>query len=562
MTSQPTLDPIRGNGKRHPLPRPRKPAVTLQPQTYQDILRGTDVIVDAIRPTLGPLPRHVVVEAQRRTDVPEFLDNGAAIARRIIEISPRGRDVGAMLIRHALWQMHTQAGDGSATMAVIYQAALQEGIRCVTQANCSPMLLRAGLEKGLHVVLNWLRQQATPLTGRQSIAHMALGMCQDDATMAETLAEIFDVVGPDGLIVVEGSQKMGLEREYIEGTYWKLSGWLSPLFVNDPAKRSAVFEDAAILISDFDIQQPALLLPVLANCIRAGIPRLVILARDMSERAIGLLVHNNQLGTIQTVAVRTPKVAEMDRVASIEDIAVLTGGKPFYSAAYASFDAFNVSDLGHVRRAWAMESLFGIFDGTCNPQHVHKRMAELRGALTRVDSEHARQDVQTRLGRLSGRTALLRVGALHEAVREARKATAERVVAVIRKAILGGVVPGGGSALIHAQSHLLRESARADSDIEAVAYQILSRALEAPLRTIARNAGYEPEVVLADVKSAPSGIGFDARTGQIVEMRQWGISDCANVLCRAVEVAVSGAATALTIDVILHHRRPTECVEP
>ncbi len=516
--------------------------------------------MNAIRSTLGPLPRLVVAEAQRRTDVPEFLDNGALIARRIIEISPRGCDVGAMLVRHALWQMHTQVGDGSATMAVLYQAILREGIRHIAQSGCSAMMLRTGLEKGLNVVLDSLRQQVTPLVGKQAITNVAAGMCQGDMKMAEILGEIFDRVGPDGLIVVEGWEKLGLEREYIEGTYWKLSGWLSRLFVSDAAKRSTVFEDAAILISDFDIQEPSLLVPVLANCIRAGIKHLVILARDMSERAIGLLVHNNQLKTIQTLAVRTPKVTEMDRVAAIEDIAALTGGKPFYSAAYGSFDEFRVDDLGHARRAWAMESLFGVFGGESDSLLLRRRMAEIRGRLSCADDEHTRRDLQTRLGHLSGGTAILRVGAIHETEREARKAMAERAVANVRCALVGGVVPGGGAALITAQSALLRQAS--NSDIEAMACKILARALEEPMRMIAMNAGYEPEVVIENVKSSPGGTGFDARTGQIVDMKRSGILEPLSVLQKAVEVAVSGAVMALTTDVIFHHAQPRECVEP
>jgi chaperonin GroEL len=562
MTPRPDLRDARHNCKarRHPLPRPRRPAVTLQPQTHQDILRGTNAIVDVIRPTLGPLPRHVMVEAQRRADAPEFLDNGALIARRIIEISPRGRDVGAMLIRHALWQMHTTVGDGSATMAVLYQSILRDGITYLAQSGSSAMLLRAGLEKAMRLVLDCLHQQAAPLAGRLAITNVAAGMCQGDSALAQVLGEIFDRIGPDGLIVVEGWQKMGLEREYIEGTYWKLSGWLSRLFVTDPHKQSAVFEDAALLISDMDIQEPALLVPVLANCIRAGVKRLIILAKDMSERAVGLLAHNNKLRTIQTLAVRTPRVTEMDRVAAIEDIAVLTGGKPFYSAAYATFDEFRVEDLGHARRAWAMQSLFGIYEGRSTPEQLHTRIAQIRGMLRCADDARARSNLQTRLGQLSGSTTILRIGAIHEAERDARKAMAERAVSNLRGALAGGVVPGGGAALIHAQSVLRRQPINSEAD--AAAYRILTRAMEEPMRVIATNAGYAPEAILADVKAAPLAIGFDAHTGQIVDVNRTGILDPLNVLQKAVEIAISGAAMALTTDVIFHHREPKESVEP
>jgi chaperonin GroEL len=550
---------ITRKGMQHP-PERRTPAVVLQPHTYRQLIRGVDAIADAIRPTLGPLPRLVVFENLRRTDTPEFLDDAATIARRIIEIKPRGCDVGAMLIRQALWKMHNEAGDGAATMAMMYQALLREGIQQVTQWERNPMLMRAGLEKGLQAVLAHLRQQATPLRGRAAIAALARGMCQGDRDMAQLLGEIFDIVGPDGLIVVEGYNKAGLEREYIEGTYWKLSGWFSRLFVTDAAAKRTVFDDAALLITDFNLQEPSILIPVLERCMKAGIKQLVIIASDISERTIGLLVNNNTARTIQTLAVRVPKVLEMDRVEALGDIAVLTGGKPFYSAAFATLEDFRVQDLGHARRAWATESLFGLYGGAGDTRQVRQHIAVLKGKLNLADGEFARNDLRARLGRLHGGTVILRVGGIHETQREARKAVAERAVTSLRNALQGGVAPGGGVALLNAAVALQTlDACNAD---EALAYKVLARALEAPLRAIAGNAGYQPDVIVEKVKAAPPGHGFDATCGQIVDMRQHGIQDALLIMEKALSVAVSGASMALTTDVIVHHQKPIECVEP
>jgi chaperonin GroEL len=553
------LPGISRNGEKN-RPLPRKPAVTLQPRTHRDIQRGTDLIVNAIRPTLGPLPRLVVLERLKRTEAPEFLDDGATIARRIVQIEPRRCDVGAMLVRHALWQMHKEAGDGTATMGVMYQTLLQEGIRAVTQFDSNAILLRAGLERGLKAILDCLSQEARPLGGKQDITNIARGMCQGDGAMAELLGEIFDMVGPDGMIVVEGWQKLGLEREYIEGTYWKLSGWLSRLLVTDKAERRTMFEDAALLISDFNVKDPAVLIPPLEKCIRAGVKKLVIIAADMSDAAIGLLVNNNEAKSIETLAVRTPKVMEMDRVAAIEDIAILTGGRPMYSAAYSTFEGFRAEDLGRARRAWATDSLFGIYGGKGDPRQIRRRIAEIRGMLSTAEGEHDRGELRMRLGRLNGGTVILRVGAIHETEREARKAVAERAVTGIRNALLGGVVPGGGTALLNAQSAL--QGLHAHHEDEAMAFHILTRALEEPMRVIAKNAGYVPDVIVEKVKASPAGCGFDARSGRIVDMRQSGILDAALVLRKALEIAVSGAAMALTTDVIVHHKMPVESVEP
>ncbi|MCS6847616.1 MAG: chaperonin GroEL [Anaerolineae bacterium] len=545
--------------KQHPLPKPRKPIVTAQPQTYLHIQIGADLIANVIRPTLGPRPRLVAIERLKRTDPPEFLDDGATIARRIIEIQPRGNDVGAMLIRHALWRMHTQAGDGAATMAVMYQSILREGICCVTRG-CNAMLLRTGLEKGLAAVLTHLRQSAMPLIGKQHITKMAEGLCQGDYEMAALLGEIFDIVGSDGLIVVEGSDGRGLEREYLEGTYWKLSGWFSRLFVNDVAQKRAMLEEAALLISDLDVQEPQQLIPVLEKCVKAGVKKLVIIARNVSNRVIGLLVSNNHAKTIQALAVRTPRIGEMERVAAMEDIAALTGGRIFYSAAHSSFEDFRPEDLGRARRVWATESLFGIYGGKGDPRQIRKHIARIRARLIDADDERDKADLQDRLGRLHGGTVILRVGGVHTVEREARKGMAERAVKILRNAIAGGVVPGGGVALLNTQSALM--GLPASNEEEAFAYKILARALEEPMRAIAANAGYAPEEIVAKAKSLPSGWGFNACSGHIVDMKQAGILDSVHTLQKALEIAVGGASIALTTDVIVHHRMPVESLEP
>ncbi|MGE5224219.1 MAG: chaperonin GroEL [Omnitrophica WOR_2 bacterium] len=543
-------------------PPPRRPAVCLQPVTYDRLKRGTDFIANAIRPTLGPLPRLVVLEALQRQNRPEFLDDGATIARRIIQIKPRGSDVGAMLLRHALWKMHLEVGDGTATAAVMYQVILREGIRAITQYGSNAMLLRTGLEKGLKVVAEALRREAAPLQGKDIITQVARGMCQGDDEMADMLGEIFDIVGPEGLIVVEGGNTRHLEREYVEGTYWHVTGWFSRLFLPDPADIRIVFEDAALFISDMELKDPAQFVPVLEKCVKAGIKKLVIIAKDVSDAMIGLLVNNNQAKTIQTMAVRAPRFLEFDRVAAIEDIAILTGGKPIYAAARIPMEDIQVSDLGQARRAWATDSLFGIYGGKGDPRLIRQRILQVKGLLknTAKKEEFEQSELQKRLGRLLGGTAILRVGGITQTEIETRKVIASRAVSGLRLAVRSGVVPGGGVTLYNAKSALAE--LKAENEDEATAYRILSRALEEPLRTIAKNAGIQPDVAAYQVQTAPKGCGLNARTGQIVDMRQAGIADSLLVLQKALETAVGGAAIALTTDVIVHRSKPTETVEP
>jgi chaperonin GroEL len=299
---------------------------------------------------------------------------------------------------------------------------------------------------------------------------------------------------------------------------------------------------------------------VLEKCVQGGVKKLVIVAAEVSDSVVGLLVKNNKAKTIETLAVRTPRVGETSRVASMEDIAILTGGRAFYSGANDTLEDFAVSDLGRARRAWATESLFGIYGGKGDPRQIRQHITHLRGQLKLAELERDQRELQYRIGRASGGTAILRIGGATESQIEARKAVAERAVTSLRKAVQGGVVAGGGAALLSARSALAGLPARHDE--EKMAYRLLARTLEEPMRTIARNAGAQPDIIIEKVKECPPGHGFDARTQQLVDMRQAGIQDALLVLKKAVEVAVSGAAMALTTDVIVHHKEPKESIEP
>lgn len=536
----------------------RKPAVVSQPQTYRNLLKGVNLIASAVRPTLGPLPRLVALEGLKRTDPVEFLDDGATIARRIRRIEPRGQDVGAMMLRHAMWKMHEEVGDGATTMAVIYQLILSEGIRYITELGCNAMLLRNGLERGVKTVIESLRQNSIPIQDRKLIANLAQGIVQGDHELGEMLAEILDIVGADGLIEVEGWNRRHLDREYIEGTYWKLTGYLSREFLTDQASGREAFEDSAILITDMKFTEPGSLVPVLEKCVKAGIKRLVIVAASCSSQVIGLLVSNKRAKTLDVMAVRIPRIEDIDRADAMEDLSILTGGRIFYKAAGDTLEDFKVEDLGYARRIWAAESMFGIYGGKGDPRRIRQQIAKLREKLKGVDKQDSmnQREVQSRLGRLSGGTAILHIGGTYENEITARKEVANRAVNSLRHALRGGVVPGGGATLLQIAGVL--KTLPAEHEDFATAYRILARALEEPMRTIARNAGFIPDVVIDRVKSAPPGYGFNAMTGEIVDMKNLQILDALPVIERALDIAVSGAAMALTTDIIVHHRRPLE----
>jgi chaperonin GroEL len=548
--------------RRRPPPAPKlaTPEVVFQPSTFAAIQSGVRRVAAAVRPTLGPLARVVAVENLNRTDAPELLDDGALIARRIVELAPRGADVGGMLLRQALWKMSREAGDGSVTMAVMYESVLSQGIRHATVLGANSMLLRAGLERGRRAVVDALRSTAAPLKGKAQIHGIARSMCYADHEMADALSEIFDYVGAEGLIVVEKGNSLRLEWEYIAGTFWHLSGWFSRLQVTDAAELRTTFENAALLISDIAIREPAVLAPALQRCIDAGVDKLVIVAADISDAVVGMLVRNQQARTIDTLAVRTPRIAEADRVAAMEDIALLTGGRPFYSAAGADFADFRAADLGRARRAWATDSLFGLFGGAGDPRRIRQTIAHLRSRTALAESDHDAKMLQQRIGRLNGATAILRVGGRTTSEMDFRKITAERAVVGLRNAMAGGVVAGGGAALLSARSALDALPIRRTED--ELAAQILRRALEEPMRAIVENAGAQPDHIVEKIKDGPPGCGYDARLGRIADMRESGILDSAEVLAKAVDIAVSGAALALTTDVIVHHKAPTPTFDP
>jgi chaperonin GroEL len=422
------------------------------------------------------------------------------------------------------------------------------------------MFIRSAWERALPAVIDAIQAGARPLRGRHAIADLAVGMCQGDRALADMLGEIFDIIGAEGLTVVEGWNRLGLEREYVEGTYWKLSGWFSRLFINQPAEKRVVYEDAALLMTDFALKDPHQLVPVLERCVKAGVNRLMIVAADVSDSVVALLANNTNARVIESAVVRIPKVADTDRLAALEDLVALAGGRAFCSAAFGSLETFGLDDLGHARRAWATDSLFGVYGGAGDARKLRQRMQQVRAQLRSADDPHQKSELQARLGRLSGGTAILRLGAIHETERDARKRGAERAIAAVRQALDGGVVDGGGAALLRAQQSVCAGHAR--SDDERLALAMLARALEAPLRAIAQNAGHAPDVIVERVRAAPAGHGFDARCGGIVDLREAGIADAAATLERALRVAVSGAAMALTTDVIVHHRNPVESIEP
>jgi chaperonin GroEL len=531
--------------------------VVVQPATYESMQRGIDQIVRTIRPTLGPLPRVVALERTAGSNKPpELLDDGGAIARRIIQLADRGDDMGAMFVRHLLWKLHEEVGDGTATAAILLQSVFDQGVRYIT-AGGNAMRLRDHLERGMRLILDELTGEAMHLEGKHRLAQIAESICYDPP-LAKMLGEVFDIIGEYGQLEIRSGRGREIEREYVEGMYWK-SGVLSRQMITDRTKLRTEMDNVAILISDLDIQEPRPLISVVDKVVRDGTRALLVIAKQLSDGAMAvLLTASREREKFQAIAAKVPGSKADDQAAAMEDLAVLTGGRAFISAAGNTLDRFGLQDLGRARRVWADRTYFGIVGGKSAPRKLRKHIADLRAAYKRVDDPEARKKLRERIGKLMGGAATLWVGGTTEIEIEARKALAQRTADALRGGIMDGVLPGGGVSLLACRPALQAEMEQAtDSDAQA-AYRILIKALEAPIRAILTNAGYDASEVMADIKQADRGWGFDVRSGQIVDMARAGVYDVASVQTAAVRSGIAGAALALTVDVMVHHKEPKE----
>jgi chaperonin GroEL len=535
-------------------PRGKTRRVVFQPAAYRGMQRGINQIVDAIRPTLGPRPRIVAIDRVLDNKMPELLDNGGVIARRIIQLANRDEDVGAMFIREVLWQLHDQVGDGTATAAVLFQSVYNAGIRYLASGGDAPRL-RTYLEEGMHTIVSHLTSMSRPVEGKARLAQVAQSICYDPS-LAEMLGEIFDIIGPYGRLEIRSGRTRGLEREYVEGMYWE-RGLVSREMIVDRQRVKSEFEEAALLISDLDIEEPQQLFPALELAIRSDVRALLIVAGKMSDKVIGFLLANKKPEKFQAVAVTAPGYGE-EQAWALQDLAILTGGRPFLKAAGDSLQSIGVEDFGRARRVWADRHNFGIVGGKGNPRLLRQHMASVRASLEATTDLGLHEKLLKRIGKLMGGSATLWVGGATELEVEERVEVAKRTAAAMRGAIREGVVPGGGVALL-ACGPLLghRRDESHDPDARA-AYYILTQVVQAPLRTIVSNAGYDASEAIAEIKLAGPGHGFDVTVGQVVDMAEVGIYDATGVLKLAVFSAIASAGLALTVDVLIHRQEQPE----
>jgi chaperonin GroEL len=521
---------------------------------YRGMQRGIDQLADAIRPTLGPLPR-LVLTTNPRLDHPELLDSGSLIARRIVQIRDRQADVGAMYLRNLLWRLHETAGDGTATAAVLFQAIYNTGLRYIV-ADSNPMRLRQHLEAAAQFILDLLAERTLQIEGQARIARLAETICYDHE-LSEDLGEIFDVIGPYGRLEIRAGHGQRLERGYVEGSYWD-GPLFSPHMVSDAIQQRALLEEPTILVSNLEVREPSELIPLMEAAIGAGARSLLLIVKALAESATALLLLPSNRERLVVVAVKTPGADTTTTRDFLHDLALLSGGRPFLQEAGDTLERVHPDDLGRARRAWADAEHFGIIGGQSDPIELRRHVAAVRSAYGAADDPRDRKRLLDRVGRLLGGAATLRVGALSPFAHDLRKELAIRTAEALRGALRDGLLPGGGVALLDCIPALEMRCHAAVDPEERAAYDILIQAFEAPARALFQNAGFDPSETIARVRVAGPGYGFDVIRRQIVHMAQAGILDSAAVVRAAVGGAIRSAALAFTIETLIHRANPPD----
>jgi chaperonin GroEL len=501
------------------------------------ILSGAGQLADAVRVTLGPKSKSVLI--QRRWGVPLVCNDGVTIARET-ELEDAQADLGARMLRQAAEKTGEAVGDGTSTATVLAYAILADGIRNVV-AGASAIDLKKGLDRAQRRVLEGLSELARPVQSRLERAQVATLSAHNDAVIGELVAEAMDRIGADGVITVEESRTTETVLDVVEGMRFD-RGWLSPYFVSSPERMEAVLEDAHVLLSDRKIGGLTELLPLLEQLAKSGRPLLVV-AEEVEGEALATLIVNQLRAVLRSCAVKAPGYGEQRREL-LQDLGVLTGAQVISSDLGLKLEDASLTQLGHVRRVVIAKDSTTLIGGGGDHAAVQSRIAQLRDARLQATSEYDREKLDARIARLAGGVAVIRVGAPSESEMKARKDALEDAIAATKAAVAEGIVPGGGLALLRTLPHVAADLETLEGD-ERTGVQILMRALEAPARTIAENSAVDPGVVVARLLEASGSFGFDAARNRYGDLLEAGIVDPTKVVRIALQNAVSVASLLL-----------------
>jgi len=502
--------------------------------------RGIDKMVDTMGVTLGPKGRNVVLD--KKFGPPQICSDGVTIAKEI-ELEDPYENMGAQLVKEASSKTNDVAGDGTTTAAVLAQAIIHEGFRNIA-AGANPMTIKKGIEKGVVSLKNSISAMATPVEGKAQIAQVASLSAHDDE-MGELIAEVMEKVGKDGVITVEESKGITYEQEFVEGMQID-RGYISPYFATNQERMEADIENPYILITDKKISAVADLLPALEKILQVG-KNVVIVAEDIEGEALATLVVNKLRGTMQVVGIKAPGFGDR-RKEMLQDMAILTGGLVISEEVGRKLDSVTIEDLGRARRVVASKDNTTFVDGAGTEEAIKGRIGQIKAQIEETTSDYDREKLQERLAKLSGGVAIVKVGAATEIELKEKKQRMEDALSATRAAVEEGIVPGGGLSLIRSRKAL--ESLKLEGD-EATGVDILSMAIEKPLKLIAENTGVSGEVIVTESAKGEGDWGYDADAGEFTHLLESGIMDPAKVTRAAIENAASVAGMILTTESLI-----------
>jgi chaperonin GroEL len=507
----------------------------------QAILRGVNQLADAVKVTLGPKGRNVVLE--KKFGGPTITKDGVTVAKEI-ELKDPLENMGAQMVREVASKTSDIAGDGTTTATILAQAIFREGVKAVA-AGANPMALKRGIERSVDAVVEEVKKMSKPVSG-DMIAQVGTISANGDDTIGKIIAEAMQKVGKDGVITVEESKTMHTELQTVDGMQFD-RGYLSPYFISDPERMECVLEDPYILIHEKKISNMKDLLPLLEQIARSGKPLLVI-AEEVEGEALATLVVNKLRGTLNACAVKAPGFGDR-RKAMLEDIAILTGGKAIMEETGIKLEGVRLEDLGRAKRVTVDKDNTTIVDGAGKQQAIEGRIKQLRAQIEETTSDYDREKLQERLAKLAGGVAVIKVGAATETEMKEKKARVEDALHATRAAVEEGIVPGGGVALLRAAAVL--ESVKADND-EKIGVDIIKRACEEPVRQITGNAGFEGAIVIEKIRADKNpNFGFNAATAQYEDLVKAGVIDPTKVTRSALQNASSIAALMLTTEAMV-----------
>ncbi|MDY0307261.1 MAG: chaperonin GroEL [Desulfovibrionaceae bacterium] len=519
----------------------------------EKLKKGVDKLADAVKVTLGPKGRNVVIE--KSFGSPVITKDGVTVAKEI-DLPDKFENLGARMVREVATKTNDVAGDGTTTATVLAQAIFNEGVKLVA-AGRNPMAVKRGIDKAAEKVVAELDAQAKKIGDRKEIAQVGTISANNDAAIGETIAEAMTKVGKEGVITVEEAKSMETTLEVVEGMQFD-RGYLSPYFVTDPEKMVCELEDPYVLVNEKKISSMKDLLPVLEQTAKMSKP-LLIIAEDVDGEALATLVVNKLRGTLKVCAVKAPGFGDR-RKAMLQDIAILTGGKMISEDMGVKLENVGVADLGQAKRVKIDKENTTIIDGAGQKGDIQGRVAQIRAEIEKTTSDYDREKLQERLAKLAGGVAVIKVGAATETEMKEKKARVEDALNATRAAVEEGIVAGGGAALVRCAKAL--EAMTGADDDETAGIRLVQRAVDEPLRQIAANAGFEGSIVVEKVREGAAGFGFNAATGEYEDLIKAGVIDPKKVTRSAMQNASSVAGLLLTTECALAEKPEPKAPAP